>query len=193
MWYECKFLDSNYSVNELGEIRSNERIGTDGRKVYSRIIKPYEINTGYLIVDLRHKGKTKRFLLHRLVYCTINNIDINTKKVIHHIDHNRKNNTISNLAMITQSENITEYVNSEYYKPQSIEHRKHLAKLARDRFKKKIVQIDLTTHEIIKEYDALTDVKRELGFDMTAISRVCLGKQKTAYGYMWKYVNDINN
>ena len=82
------FLDGNYSVNELGEVRSNERYGFDNRKINSKIIKPYEINSGYLVVDLRHNGQTKRFLVHRLVYCTIYNIDININMVVHHKDHN---------------------------------------------------------------------------------------------------------
>ena len=33
-------------------------------------------------------------------------------------------------------------------------------------------------------------INREFGYDTSAISRVCLGKQKTSYGYGWKYIDD---
>lgn len=187
MWYPCIFLDGNYSVNELGEVRSNERYGLDNRKINSKIIKPYEINSGYLVVDLRHNGQTKKFLVHRLVYCTIYNIDININMVIHHKDHNRHNNSILNLDILTHSQNTLEYVNSEFYKPKTIEQRKNFGKRNRDIHKKKLVQIDLNTNSVIREFEALSDVK-ELGYAPTSISRVCLGKQNTSYGYKWKYI-----
>ena len=89
--------------------------------------------------------------------------------------------------MITSSQNTLEYVNSEFYKPKTIEQRKAFGKRNRDINKKKLVQIDLNTNSIIKEFEALSDVK-ELGYDPASISRVCLGKQNTSYGYKWKYI-----
>ena len=56
--------------------------------------------------------------------------------------------------------------------------------------KKKIAQIDLKTGNIIRKFEAIRDVNREFGYDTSAISRVCLGKQKTSYGYGWKYIDD---
>ena len=62
MWYQCKFLDNEYYVNELGQVKSNERYSLiDNRKINAKILKPYEINSGYLAVDLRYKNKTIKF------------------------------------------------------------------------------------------------------------------------------------
>lgn len=191
MWYPCKFLDNEYSVNELGQVKSNERYSLiDNRKINAKILKPYEINSGYLVVDLRYRNKTIKFLVHRLVYCTIYDVDINTDMVIHHKDHNRHNNNILNLDMITYSQNTLEYVNSKFYKPKTNEQRKAFGMMNRNIHKKKIAQIDLKTGNIIRKFEAIRDVNREFGYDTSAISRVCLGKQKTSYGYGWKYIDD---
>lgn len=189
MWYNCSFLDNAYAVNEFGEVRSNERYGLDGRIVHSKILKPYEINTNYLVVDLRYNGERRRYLVHRLVYCTINNIDINTNLVIHHKDHNRHNNSISNLDIITQSDNIREYVNSEFYKPKSEEARRQFGVRNREIHRKRVAQIDFYTGRVIRIFDALMDVQRILGFEPASVARVCRGQQKSSYGYFWLYLD----
>lgn len=40
---------------------------------------------------------------------------------------------------------------------------------------------------LIKEWGCFRDIQRELGFAHSNISNCCKGKQKTAYGYIWKY------
>ena len=62
--------------------------------------------------------------------------------------------------------------------------------IIRNIHKKKIAQIDLKTGNIIRKFESIRDVNREFGYDTSAISRVCLGKQKTSYGYGWKYIDD---
>jgi hypothetical protein len=52
---------------------------------------------------------------------------------------------------------------------------------------KKINQYDLEG-VFIKTFKSREDIKEELGFKhLTNISKVCNGKHKTAYGYIWKY------
>lgn len=43
---------------------------------------------------------------------------------------------------------------------------------------------------LIREWDCIRDILRELGFDNSSISKCCKGKQKTAYGFIWKYKED---
>ena len=47
--------------------------------------------------------------------------------------------------------------------------------------------------DFIKMFDGVITIKRELGFDMSAIIRTCRGDQKTSYGYIWRYVDDKND
>ena len=55
---------------------------------------------------------------------------------------------------------------------------------------KRVAQYDKQTHEPIKIWDSMHDVERELGIDPSSISRCCKGKQKSAGGYIWRYVED---
>lgn len=43
--------------------------------------------------------------------------------------------------------------------------------------------------KLIKLYESTHEVERETGFDHRGVSKAALGKQKTAYGYIWKYVS----
>jgi len=52
--------------------------------------------------------------------------------------------------------------------------------------KKPVVQITLDG-KIINEFESAFSVMRKKGFDASNISACCRGKQRTAYGYKWKY------
>lgn len=61
-------------------------------------------------------------------------------------------------------------------------------------FKRKIIQLDIDTNKIIKEYESISDACRELGLDVkcsSSIQRVCKGTRKTAYGFKWRYKEEI--
>lgn len=45
----------------------------------------------------------------------------------------------------------------------------------------------------IKEFDSTTAIKKELGFDNSAIIRVCKGEQTQSYGFIWRYASDIQD
>ena len=55
---------------------------------------------------------------------------------------------------------------------------------------KKVAQYDKQTHELIKIWDSIIGVERELGIDHSSISACCKGKYKSAGGFVWKYVED---
>lgn len=86
----------NYSVSNFARIRNNKT---------NRLLHFDETQT-YTRVDLSKKGeRAKHFYVHRIVYCVFND-DYDLKDfVIDHIDGNPKNNILSNLQKITQSEN----------------------------------------------------------------------------------------
>jgi hypothetical protein len=94
-WLELNF-NALYSVSNMGRVKNNKTnkvLHLDNCQTYER-------------VSLRSKGKrNKHYYVHRLVYCTFNNDDDLEGYVIDHIDGNPKNNKLSNLQKITQSEN----------------------------------------------------------------------------------------
>ena len=42
--------------------------------------------------------------------------------------------------------------------------------------------------KLIKIWPSLSEVKRQLGFSQSHISEAARGKLKTAYGFIWKYI-----
>lgn len=49
------------------------------------------------------------------------------------------------------------------------------------------------TKEIVKIWDSLESIENETGYNRSAISQCCLCKLKTAYGFIWRYDNTLND
>lgn len=56
--------------------------------------------------------------------------------------------------------------------------------------KKKVAQIDKDTGEIIKIYESLAETGKYFRYQSN-IGHCCNGKLKTAYGYKWKYIEEV--
>ena len=103
---------AGYQVSNLGRVRTNNKITYTKKHGYrqwkNRILK-YKgktYKTGYR-VDLWKEGKSKTFLIARLVAFTFQEQDINDLSLtVNHIDGNRLNNNVSNLEIISLKENI---------------------------------------------------------------------------------------
>lgn len=83
--------NGRYFIEDNGNIYSN-----------GKLMHPYKINSGYLCIKLRNKGKVKSYLIHRLVA----EYFLGGEGVVDHIDGNRHNNNVSNLRYCTQKENL---------------------------------------------------------------------------------------
>ena len=70
-----------------------------------RILKP-DIRNGYIYYDFRINGKRKHIYLHHIIVKLFIDKNFDSRKnVIDHKDHNRTNNIIDNLCIVSQSEN----------------------------------------------------------------------------------------
>lgn len=104
-----------YQVSNTGKVRTHNKITytkKHGKRHWKdRILKYKCINknaykTGYK-VDLWKDGKSKTFLVARLVAFTFYDEDINNHKLtVDHIDGNRLNNNLDNLELVSLAENI---------------------------------------------------------------------------------------
>lgn len=65
---------------------------------------------------------------------------------------------------------------------------KEVREKAADKIKIPIAQFDLSG-VFVKEWPSAKDVESELGFGHQNISKCLKGKIKSAYGYVWKYLN----
>lgn len=55
-------------------------------------------------------------------------------------------------------------------------------------FNTKVIQYDKNMN-IIKIWDSISQVNRDLGIDISCISKVCQGKRKTAGSFIWRYAD----
>lgn len=116
-------------------------------------------------------GKIKNFKVHRLV-CEAFHENPENKLCVNHIDENKTNNVASNLEWCTYEENNN--------------HGTHNARSTKAR-SKPVGQYTLDG-ELVKVWQSTHEVERQLGFAQSHISKAARGKQKTAYGYVWKYI-----
>lgn len=80
-----------------------------------RVLKQSENSAGYLFIKLTKNGVAVNGYIHRLVAEAF--LEDTTNMDVHHLDHNKKNNDVSNLGIITHQENIIEqaiYKNGVY-------------------------------------------------------------------------------
>lgn len=108
IWKDIKSYEGYYQISNFGKVRSVGRYvnSSKGRRfVSTKEILPFDNGKGYLLVCLRKYGKRKNYYVHRLVaQHFLNNWD--DCLVVDHIDYNRKNNSVTNLRVITQLDNI---------------------------------------------------------------------------------------
>lgn len=64
-----------------------------------------------------------------------------------------------------------------------------ILKYSKSRNPNYIVQLDMDGN-YVATYNGLFEIERLFEYDRSSISKCCKGKQKTAYGYKWKYVDE---
>ena len=180
IWKPIKNYESKHLISNCGNVKSlNYK-----NRGYSKILCLKKHNKGYFQVELSKNGKTKTFLVHRLVAeAFIPNY--NNMPFINHIDFNRKNNNVNNLEWCNQSQNMLHSANGEK-KPISTIKINHLKKPKVRKRNEKIIQYDLKNKKI-KEWEFIAQIKKELNYHPTSIYECCINKRKTAYGYKWQF------
>ena len=110
IWKDVIGYEGLYQVSNLGNVkRVNSFLGVNKKYLNGYFLKPLDNGKGYLRIKLTKNNESKRIMLHRIIACSF--IDNpNNKKVVNHIDFNKKNNSISNLEWCSQKENVNHAV-----------------------------------------------------------------------------------
>jgi hypothetical protein len=125
--------------------------------------KPH--HSGYIYVRV-NKNK---YALHRLIATTFIE-NLTNKPSVNHIDRNKTNNCVTNLEWVTIQEN---------------NQHNHTIGLIKC-FTRKIGQYNLD-NILIKEFNSIVEAKKQT--NVTSIKEVLNNRQKTAGGFIWKYLD----
>ena len=127
-----------------------------------RILAERYDGAGYKAVILNGKN----YNVHRLVALAFLDNPHNLPQV-NHIDEDKLNNDVSNLEWVSIEDNIRHSIHNQSCK---------------------VRQLDKDGN-LIRVWDSIHQINRELGYARQPITKVCKGRQRDAYGYIWRYVN----
>ena len=168
VWKDIFGYEGLYQVSDCGIVKSL-KFGKE------RILKPGTDGNGYLFVYLYKNRKKKMCKVHRLV-CQTFLPNPNNLPQVNHKDEDKTNNKVDNLEWCDRK-----YNNNYGTRIQRINEKNTNGKCS-----KPVIQFT-KDGKIVKEWKSTRDVERNLGYGHSSISVCCLGKQKTSYGFIWKY------
>ena len=166
IYKDIKGYEGKYQVSNLGNVKSLHYNNTNRE----RVLKP-RVTKGYLSVDLGYRNPR---LVHRLVAEAFLE-NPNNLPCVNHKDENKKNNCVDNL----------EWCSNEY----NLNYGTCLERRGKSH-RKPINQYDLDGN-FIKTWNSGTEISKKLGFSHGNICSCCRGKQKTAYGFKWRYAETL--
>lgn len=160
-WRDIHGYEGLYQVSNFGRVKNCVR----------KTLKQIRTSeNGYSYVILYKRCKPKLHLVHRLVAEAFIPNPYNLPQV-NHKDENKLNNVCCNLEWCTAKYNINY---GEGILKRSAIRSKKICQMSRD-------------GKIIRTWSSANEVKRVLGFSQGNIQQCCVGKRKTANGYIWKY------
>lgn len=186
----------------LYEVNCREGLVRNARTL--KVLKPSPDSGGYPSVGLREDGKQHLKNVHRIVALTaFGYYGIQTDGLcVCHLDEERHNPNVSNLALGTQRENM----NFEKAKQRESEAHKgynhHMfGKHHSEKTRMKISEANkgrpnikcskrvgaYKNGELILTFESTREAHRN-AFNHGAVSACCLGKRKTYKGYIWQYL-----
>lgn len=178
IWKPIKNFDK-YEVSNYGNVRSKviKRSKNESKppQITYRYLRPC-VKRGYATVQISNDYYILIRLVHRLVALAFIPNPDNLPQV-NHKDENPLNNHIDNLEWCTNEYNSN-------YGTRNV----RIGRTSKRNMKlcKKVLQYDLNGN-FIKEWFSLEQIVRECGYAKPNISRCCHFKNKTSYGYIWRF------
>jgi len=174
IWKDIPWYEWLYQVSDKWNIKSLTR-----RWAWKeRILKPFYDKDGYTAVSLSKKSVARRCRIHRLVLLTfIWDSDL----VCNHKNWIKDDNRLQNLEYCTISYNTKHWYTKLWRIPP------YLGKFWKNHNTSKAVKQYSLTNVLIREWDCISDTKREIWLNVSSRSACCKWKLKTTWWYKWKY------
>lgn len=174
VWKPIVGYEGRYDVSNLGRVRSLPKY----RSTDTRILKPYVNKNGYCYVQLSDENsKVKQHRVHKLVveaFTDYRSDGYTPTSVINHIDGNKTNNSLENLEVCTQYENL---------------HKSPNYKAKKSGFEVSVINLD--TKEVFGSY---TDAARSIGGSKgVMVRRVCDGARSHYKNHRFARLSDYEN
>ena len=150
--------DTLYYVSDYGRIKKHQRFLKGNGEV------------GYVRYHLCIGGVKKTILAHRLVMYVFQNFPLNDMSlVVNHINGNKLDNRLSNLQVVTKSDNMLK----AYYETNTNSN------------VRPILQYNMK-FKLIKEWPSAGAAARELGIRQNLITSACQ-REGSSHGFYWRY------
>lgn len=165
-WRPCINLDvginlPQYEVSNMGEIRNKK----------GRILKA-TIHNGYKrVYVINCRKERKGMAVHRIVCAMFNKQLDSSRQIVHHKNHDRLDNSASNLEWTTQSQNIL------HFHSQSPHKGRHA-----------LNQICTESGIVLKQFDSIGHASEFLSISRWSIIKA-LAKKKVDQGYSFEAAN----
>lgn len=169
-----------YQISNFLRFKSVGRFHNTNRWWYTtkdRILNTWIVKEWYILVNIF----SKNLRVHRLVAQAFIPNPLNLPEV-NHKNGIKNDNRIENLEWSTHKDNMIHAVNILWRKLWPLWRIGKLCHLS-----KKVWQYDRNLI-IIKEFDSLADVNRLLWYNIGWISNCCVGRTKTSYWFIRKYI-----
>ena len=201
IWKPVKNYEGLYEVSNLGRVKSLGN-GKSRNSNYSkeRILKAKNSGNGYLQVVLSKDGKSKNYLVHRLVAQAF----VENPKGYNEVNHKnevKSDNRADNLEFCnraynnnygTRNKKVAEKVSEKLKgRKQTEEHiKKRAEKMTNNpKLSKPVICINKVSGLIV-EFPSISEASRQTGINLSNICECCNGKKKSAGGFQWLYIDD---
>lgn len=183
-WRYVKDFEDVYAISNKGRLASNKRTGW-------HILSNVNSKGGYFSIILRKDKYRKSTRIHRLVYESfIGDIPKGRKYHIHHINHNKQDNRVKNLALVSAKEHYQLDIDSKNISGLRPIWENFQGKAC---YKKRVIQKTLNG-EIVATYESAQDAYLATGVCARNIRQVASKEpfnkkgniRKQAGGYIWE-------